>query len=316
MDRKRRSAGFTLIELLVVIAIVAVLIALLLAAVQQAREAARRMSCNSHLRQIGLALHGYHGVHNSLPFAFAYSRNSAGTYLQQGWSRQLLPFLEQSAILARWDADDGFAQGGNRTLLATGLPIYKCPSSPTPEVETFDLQGAPAADASDPAGPKFAAGVAEYYGVSSFLGGPPLSFSSGLGMLPSGPPQRSQPVRFRDVTDGLTNTIAVGEHAGGPWVHLAGGAAAGMQRDATLGHWAGRNRLNLRRYDAAGTRMLGGYRVVNCTNDREANFFGFHPGGVGVLLGDGSCRFVADAIDYRVIAGLCVIDEGTPPGEF
>src|SRR4029078_11130844 len=87
----RRRSGFTLIELLVVIAIIAVLIALLLPAVQQAREAARRIECKNHLKQLGLALHNYHDRVNTFPPGY-FDQNKAGTvFYGWGWMSMLLP---------------------------------------------------------------------------------------------------------------------------------------------------------------------------------------------------------------------------------
>src|SRR5687767_5126165 len=100
---RRHRTGFTLVELLVVIAIVGILIALLLPAVQQARESGNRISCQNNLKQIGLAVHGYHdtrnkfpsGTNNDKPFPLAAPRT---TYLIE-----LYPYLEQDNIYQRWD---------------------------------------------------------------------------------------------------------------------------------------------------------------------------------------------------------------------
>src|SRR5947208_4409510 len=101
-----RRRGFTLVELLVVIAIIGVLVALLLPAVQAAREAARRMQCSNHLKQIGLALQNYHDVFNSLPFGARARYVNTSSSLPAGqiqnwgpsWYVALLPFCEQKPL--------------------------------------------------------------------------------------------------------------------------------------------------------------------------------------------------------------------------
>lgn len=313
----RLDRGFTLVELLVVIAIVATLMALLLPAAQAAREVARRMACSNNLRQIGIALHNYHDTFGSLPLAHCPGRNAGGEFLQQSWTKQLLPFLEQSPVVARWDGSLGFAQGANRDLLENPFAVYKCSSSPAPGVDRFDLGGYPAADTTDPRGPAFDAGTEEYFAASEFVGPWPKRIGSGTGMLPyPTSTRRATPVRLQDVPDGLSQTIAVGECAGGGQVFRAGGKPAGMKQWPALGHWGGRNRLSLRRYDPAGTQLGRGLCVVNCTNENGANLFSFHPGGANVLLGDGACRFLSDATAVEVMAALIVIDDGRVSGEF
>ncbi|MCA9036563.1 MAG: DUF1559 domain-containing protein [Planctomycetaceae bacterium] len=123
----RRRKAFTLIELLVVIGIIAVLIALLLPAVQSAREAARRIQCRNHLRQIGLALHNYSDVHDKLPPSFVFS-------LKGSWSvhGRLLPYLEQGNAYSQvrldveWHEPENLATGIQQLYIET----YHCPSDP------------------------------------------------------------------------------------------------------------------------------------------------------------------------------------------
>ncbi|EAQ78053.1 DUF1559 family PulG-like putative transporter, partial [Blastopirellula marina] len=112
--RRRRADGFTLVELLVVIAIIGVLIALLLPAVQQAREAARRMSCSNNLKQLGLALHNYHDTHLVFPYGRSAAAEGSGlggtspqTYRSQTGLTALLPFIEKQALYNTIDFSAG-----------------------------------------------------------------------------------------------------------------------------------------------------------------------------------------------------------------
>ena len=123
-----RRRGFTLIELLVVIAIIAVLIALLLPAVQQVREAARRTQCKNNLKQIGLAIHGYHELHNMLPPSGQLIVGSSFTSYSA--HARILPFIDQSNLYQMVAFNTGFAS--QPTVTEQKIPIYICPSEVRP----------------------------------------------------------------------------------------------------------------------------------------------------------------------------------------
>lgn len=133
--------GFTLIELLVVVSIIGLLVALLLPAVQAAREAARRMNCSNNLKQIGLALHNYHSVHDVFPLGVAKNYLSKKTGYQPwvGWSihAQILPYMEQASLYNA--ANFSWAPSGdpqtcdpiNATVRGTRIAAFLCPSDPS-----------------------------------------------------------------------------------------------------------------------------------------------------------------------------------------
>src|SRR5215469_1952375 len=124
--------AFTLIELLVVIAIIAVLIALLLPAVQAAREAARRIQCVNNLKQIGIALHGYHDTHNTFPAGgwIAIFGQPSTNNMNMGWSASVLPWLEQTAVYGGLNLSYPYNVAVNSTAAYTVLEVYLCPSEP------------------------------------------------------------------------------------------------------------------------------------------------------------------------------------------
>ncbi|HEY6563166.1 MAG TPA: DUF1559 domain-containing protein, partial [Pirellulaceae bacterium] len=126
--RARHVSGFTLVELLVVIAIVSLLIGMLLPAVQAAREAARRMICQSHLRQLGLASQNYESAHKTLP------PPKVGTQFENRGSTLvlLLPYLEESTAFANYRIDLAVTALENRPITGNTIPIYMCPSMGLP----------------------------------------------------------------------------------------------------------------------------------------------------------------------------------------
>ena len=308
----RRSA-FTLIELLVVIAIIAILIGLLLPAVQKVREAAARMKCNNNLKQIVLALHSYHDANNEFPRNNPLvTRPSDGrTFVERPWTITLLPYLEQENLFKQWNLGQGYAEGTNRTLVQTPVPVYKCPSSTGQPVETFLPPPASfSADSTALAGSSFRACLVEYAPVLS-VARPPMGVSDprDKGLL-----QQTEKVTMASVTDGLSNTVAFGENSAWRQGLIRGGRqhptfpnnAAGF---GFLGGWV---RLLPIPTDNTGAVLRGGPCLINCTNYAGVNMYSFHTGGVNIGLADGSVRFLRESASMDAVYRLMAVSDGLP----
>lgn len=278
--------AFTLIELLVVVAIIAILIALLLPAVQQAREAARRAQCKSNIRQITLALHNYHEVHSIFPSGQYFCKPGTACGDRQsfapgwGWSASLLPYVDQASLYHRLDFSRSLRHAPHVELLATGLAVFQCPSDATRR------SGVP---------PSGFAHRPERLATTNYCGnGGSFGFSFEAPALAQNEQQtnglfgRDSARRMRDVTDGLSNTILMGEviHYNFPW-------------DATLyGHWdppSGTACCTLSLVRQGSHPLNPGW---NATIDQQRHSFSsLHVGGAHFGMSDGSVRFISDAVD-------------------
>ncbi|MFG0334479.1 MAG: DUF1559 domain-containing protein, partial [Maioricimonas sp. JB049] len=202
IDPSRRCGrGFTLIELLVVIAIIAILIALLLPAVQQAREAARRTSCRNNIRQFGLALHNYQSAHRLFPpGVLGTSGSRSDGHLLTTWQTLILPALEQRVLSRQYNFDVRFDDPANAEVVKTTMSVFLCPSQPEDGL------------------------VDDRYGNSHYAAAAGTTPGADDGVLF---PLSS--TRFRDMTDGTSNTIAIGEiaHEFGGWARGAMNTGSG-----------------------------------------------------------------------------------------
>ncbi|MBX3437826.1 MAG: DUF1559 domain-containing protein [Planctomycetaceae bacterium] len=318
MPQATSRRAFTLIELLVVIAIIAILIALLLPAVQQAREAARRTQCKNQLKQIALALHNYESTH----MCFPPGQIRMGFPTQprvRGWGMyvQLLPYFEQGPLYDRWDFANPLAnETDGRT--ATVLPVLICPSSTVinPYVR--------------PSGVIYA--LTSYGGNGGTKSHPPSELS-GDGMFSSTGPQITTPptlqhglVRFRDVTDGTTNTLLLGERNHHDPVYdsfYASGNTSNPMRG--WGYWApaggnfGLTDITMSSFAPINYQVPTGLTALNGTPEetlRLCSFGSQHTGGAQFALVDGSARFISENIDMNTYRSLSTRGGGEVVGEF
>lgn len=280
--------GFTLVELLVVIAIIGILIGLLLPAVQSAREAARRTQCQNNLRQIGLALHSHNDTHKRLPAGWI-SDVPIGEP-GWGWASRILPDVEQGNVYDRIRFDLGIEDAIHNDIRELPLVVFQCPSDGGSEV--FQIGGvhvghamALHGDDDDDDDHDHGGNVDE--GDTLF----PVSKSNYVGMFgtteiedsPSngnGAFFHNSKVSFKDIRDGLSNTILIGERRS----RLGGSVWTGVIPEA----------------NAPMARIVGSAdHVPNHESGHFEDFSSEHATGANFLLGDGSVRLLTDSIDFN-----------------
>ena len=225
----RRRGGFTLVELLVVIAIIGVLVALLLPAVQAARESAQQMKCSNNMRQIGLSVHNFENNFKSFPPGIVnlgtsgatspvsdlsdYLRpGKAGTsvidYSKQGFLSIMLPYLEQANVLVSAGGGYNFRldwnEGTNQVASAIRIPVYECPSVPSKHIVNPNTVQ-----------PDFLPATSDYWPVSRANTNADVWMGLGLGYpgneFVNGCLTSNRQTRIAQITDGLSNTLLVGE---------------------------------------------------------------------------------------------------------
>ncbi|MDB5345936.1 MAG: pulG 5 [Schlesneria sp.] len=319
----RRRAGFTLIELLVVIAIIAVLIALLLPAVQQAREAARRTQCKNNMKQLGLALHNYHDTSKQFPPG-CFVVNSA----QYGTNRgsmlaQLLPYFDQAPLYNAINfsaADyDTIALPSGQLICKQVVPALLCPSDGTNGNGTLSGMGqniSPQSDSRAVSNYAYSMGAqnnecATGWNVINSNGSQNHGDTMDPGLI-SGPfAHMAWGAGLRDLTDGSTNTILMGEtrpkcstHQQNGWFHsnaLWCNTAAGINVATCTGEPG-----------AGGPCGVPGSPAWGASQ----SFKSMHTGGCHILLGDGSIRFISQNIDFATLQKLGDRRDGQVVGEF
>ena len=271
--------AFTLIELLVVSAIIAILIGLLMPAVQKVREAAARLACQNNLKQIGLALHNYHNVYRAFPPGYRatdpYSDGASDTAPGWGWAALLLPYLEQDNLYRQLNVNLPVPKSA---AIQTVVPVYLCPSDLVP-ASAFAVPNAFGTTVCWAAPCSYAACVG---GDESDTFGP-----SGLGIF-----YRNSRTRLSDVTDGSSNTIAVGErawsNANGIWAGaVSGGVCKRGQQNPSPGSGAA--------WYPAATLVLAHSHLNNASTDTDGGLDDFssnHAGGSNFVFADGSVRFL------------------------
>jgi prepilin-type N-terminal cleavage/methylation domain-containing protein len=323
-----KRKGFTLIELLVVIAIIAILIALLLPAVQQAREAARRTQCKNNFKQLGLAIHNYHDVYTCVPMGSTLRNNSpAGENNLRRFNPHLafLPYIDQAPLFNQTisahhatSASPEASWNNNSPCVVAKSPHLRCPSDGDSTID----------------GRKAKTNYMFSHGDGAWDHNPEWAGNSGRGIrgffVSIQNNGRGQKRAFRDITDGLSNTIAMGERiiakansntikngATGTTGGIQGGRRNPSLCLATVGangmlntvHGSGGRLAGVRAYDSSPyfttvlTIIPPNGPSCKHNNNNNHNQDGVmtmtsqHTGGAQVLLGDGSVRFISENID-------------------
>lgn len=332
----RTRHAFTLVELLVVIAIIGILIALLLPAVQAAREAARRISCTNHLKQMGLALHNYHSSHSCFP---GLGITTATSFSAQA---KLLPFVEQQNLQNLIDFKQALYLGTSHsqtlnpvqaTAAKTVLPLLRCPS--------------------DGAEDLYEEKTNEWLAGGNYMvcGGSGTGTNYDLRYASDGMFYYGSARGFREMTDGSSNTLVMGESLLGPRETLTGplpqtrdaqrliGTFSASPNSGTAGlsgivnpdlaslaascaTWTGNRGFGWivgKPQSSTFSAYLAPNSPVPNMNSMGIGFYGArsnHPGGVNVALGDGSVRFVGDTVNLEAWRSLSTCSGGEVVGEF
>jgi prepilin-type N-terminal cleavage/methylation domain-containing protein len=295
---RRRQRGFTLVELLVVMAVVGVLVALLLPAVQQAREAARRTSCANNLRQIGVALQNYHGEHGTFPFGW----NDHGT----GWTAMILPQLELQSLYDRIvfteSGAGNWGSGTNQDAAGTLIPVYRCPSMAQPL--HVDDSGIPLRVPASYRGCGASDVVSDDASTVPTPGGRSFQELNLNGMFFG-----CSRISLRDVLDGTTTTILIGE---------ARTELEYVQDGNAMDVWyLGSPQIDPCKCDGGvdGTEFSefvfstavpinARFRAALTGYEKEVSAGRYHSGGAQFCLVDASVRFIADSVDLTVYRSL------------
>lgn len=305
-----KNKGFTLVELLVVIAIIGTLIGLLLPAVQAAREAGNRASCLNNIRQIGLAFLNCENSKRYFPAACytkaaasanpKFPENVAGK--EHSWRVLVMPFMEESNISNLYNWNLHWYEGSNLSVSKNKINLYYCNSTPT-RTDMVNVPTSPDSDSLRPALGNILLGSTDYESCTgvkkNVVGTPDPYIVNGDGAL-----LKDKITRLSSIYDGTSKTILIGECASRPDVYKLRLKISGTVNQCV--GWSdslGPFKVDPMLPNGNKGALIGQGIPMNVTNDGE--FYGWHPGGVVVVMCDGSTKLVSDSIDLNAFcAGI------------
>jgi prepilin-type N-terminal cleavage/methylation domain-containing protein/prepilin-type processing-associated H-X9-DG protein len=337
--RTAKRRAFTLIELLVVIAIIAILIGILLPAVQKVRDSAVRMQCKNNLKQIGLALHMYHDHEGRLPPGYTASNPTGPDYSQDGgpgwgWAAYILRDIEGGTVARDIDFTKDITDPANATARQTVLKIFLCPADgglETFHVSTLGVGGTlatgPYTDLLDGNNQPVVVAHSNYVGI---FGNPEITPDPGFltqdidlvtGEDHRGPAHRgifyrNSAVQFRDIRDGLSNTLMIGERASNlayaTWTGAVTNAVVPPRLSSPFGGEGSPILCLGHTGDATDVPPHTPNSPVNHVDD----FWSYHPQGVNFLFCDGSVQSINNFISPTVWWALGTKDGGEYSGNW
>ncbi len=268
----KSRVAFTLIEMLVVIAIIAILIGLLLPVVQKIREAAARLQCQNHLKQIGLACHNYHDANGCFPSGYLAVAAYPDTAPGWGWAAFLLPYLEQDNLYKQLDFKQPI-QG--QPAIQTFVKVYLCPSDNLP---------AAAFQVTSPTLVPIALAAPSSYAATVGQDAYEVDDTTGDGVF-----YRNSKTKLTDITDGTSQTSLIGDRAWNQTQGIWAGAPSGaVTRAGPRNVWPNAP-------GPAQALTLVHNNWINITTDADGGLDDFssnHLGGVNLLFADGSVHFL------------------------
>lgn len=353
----RSRPGFTLIELLVVIAIIGVLMGLLLPAVQKVRASASRLQCQNNLKQLGLALHNHHGDFGRFPAGYtsfptsngngpAWARIDPTTWdggPGWGWGARILPYLEQGNISNKVNFKAPLWTPAYQNLITAKLSVFLCPSASGGN-EPFTVRN-------ESGGPLMIDGRSVRLGRSHYVASHGqescwgecgaartgviftniytsstrvITVNGDVSKVADGPFYRNSRTRNAEVTDGLSNTIFLGEHSSRlsekTWVGVVPGAFTHPRfHSPENGPDAAATLVLVHAGPSGGELDITGFPIIHPINFptfHVGQMYAEHTGGGNICMGDGSVRFLSESIDLIRFAELSSMNEGEAIGDF